>query len=197
MPAPPAPETLWPRGRFKGLGVVKRHRVLMRAISETGYRLRDGSPKTRARQKLPAAIEAVLANDQVTRLIGRAEMALAGGAGPWPDEAAPSWIAIEDRPAMPLLRLGFRGALIRTVFHRESDDRGRVVKVEATESERLYSFDALKEAAEAARQALRAAGFPLSAYLSIEQLHGGQSGVATIGLRSLSPARARGPTMAR
>lgn len=215
MPAPPAAEELWPRGRFKGLGVVTRHKVLMRALSATGHRLRDGPRRNdNVITRRPPAIEAVTACAEVVRLIGRPELA-AQGDTPWPDETAPAWIAIEEGSAMPLLRLGFRGALISSIgegrmvnktvrVYQEVDGEQVLRKLDVqwtaeagVESERLYSFQALKDATDAARQALRAAGFTLAAYVSVEQLHGGQSAVAAIGLRSLSPARVRGPTMAR
>lgn len=165
-------------------------------------------------------LAAVIANDPtVTMLIGRpvapaqgkslpSPLSRAGNveteddeqpSGVWPDKEAPSWVAVEygGNCAAAVVRIGFRGARVATEISRRIGPNGRVQKGSWIERDRLYSVDALHEAVIAARAALRAAGCTLMALVEVGQSHGGQSAVAAIWIRALSPALRRGQTMSR
>lgn len=197
MPAAPPAAALWSRRPTYGLDMQSWRRVQQRALAQTGRAmLARENPKAR-RAPSPPAIEAVVNDPAVIRLIGQPSIAR-DGASPWPDDEAPSWIRLEEGATFPVLRLCFRGALVRTETRRALGERDNNVRaVDWCDSERLYDLEAMKEAVEAARQALRRAGVPLLHLAEIAQAHGGQSATAAIYLRALSPARSLGPTMAR
>jgi len=206
MPAPPA--NLWPRNRCRGLGPVRSRRVLLRACSSVGHALREAK---RAKPKEPKAdplLELVAGDVALVRLIGKPEPGVPGPietdkAGRkrrawWPDDDAPAYVRIE-RGTNTLIEIGFRGAKITTETHRELGPRGRVIRGDWRDSERLYCFEAFKGAIAAAQSTVTKAGCVLGAPIEVRQNHGGQSAIGLIYLKrvapALSPARPRGPIL--
>jgi hypothetical protein len=156
-------------------------RILARAVRETGRKLRAGWFDTVSRPAVAAPVDpvaaAIIACDRIARLIGRPEPVDA------PD--APAWVDVDRASAVPVVRLHARGAVIQGEKIARALVNGRVVEVDQTTGvQRLFSLDALREAATLARDALFAAGIALSAFGEVRATR--QGGVAVIGLRRVS-----------
>lgn len=100
-----------------------------------------------------------------------------------------AWIEVDRTGARPLVRIFWRGALIageRPVRALEGEPgRERVVKARrAAPAQRSLSLDHMREAMQAAREAMRAAGFAVSAFHEVRRLEREdfRGAVATIGL---------------
>lgn len=179
-PPPPPGSAIWPAPRRELATHSPR-----KAWAELGRRLvaSGGDLRTRTIPK-PAPIDpiarAIANSPAVERAIGRPDLAET------PDSHA--WIEIDRTAAVPAVRLHFRGVLIQgEPISRAIDAKGRVVRVACTTgASRMFSMDALRQALDAARDALRAAGFKLGAIAEVRRTHSG--GVAVIGLR-LSTSR--------
>jgi len=141
----------------------------------------------------------------------------------WPDEDAPCWLSVDRAGGVfpALVRIGFRGARVvaqaqpnkgpamvrKAVRGKDAVYSDGVAKNKGwrvhqwsarhgIEASRLYSLEALEEAVALACQRLRKAGCIVRAP-HVAQLHGGQSAVAEIWIRALSPSLKIAPTMAR
>lgn len=116
----------------------------------------------------------------VVRAIGKPEI---------DNPSAHAWLEIDRSATFPTIKLWSRGVQIGG---HEFDEARQAIR---TTTRRDFSFDAVKDALDAARAALRDAGFALTAYHEarlVDPEHG--IGCAIIGLRSTTPARSPHPT---
>lgn len=186
--APPLQMLIWPQ-RFLGLARESgrfssqdRSGEIVRTVARlAGRNLRNGHVEASKRAVKAARIDAIAAAvigcAQITRLIGRPEVA------DGPD--VPAWVDVDRAAAVPVVRIHARGATIQGERVSRQLVNGRVVETDQTTgAQRMFSMDALREAAKAARDALISAGIALSAFGEVRATR--QGGVVVIGLRRVS-----------
>lgn len=143
--------------------------------------------------KLHPALAAIVGSQAVERLIGRPALAPGADAAAWLDLDLSGW--------RPILRIHYRGAQIpgEAVGTEEFASRkGAAVRrcKKSTGVTRDFSFEALIEAAAAARKALLEAGVQITGLCEVRTKSGqghNKGGVAMIALREVS----RAPTRSR
>jgi hypothetical protein len=178
---PPTQAIIWPSDRFRG---DRAPRFLRGAVRAAGRRLRFGSFEEGGRApKAPAidpAFAAILACAVVTREIGRPALE--------DDPGEPCWLELARGGGVDVLKIHYRGAVVadqRISRYYEGGDKSnswRIVDADlSVGQQRLFSMDALRLAAAAARAALVEAGVGVSAYFDVRAVRGG--GLATIGLK--------------
>jgi hypothetical protein len=185
---PPAQAAIWPQ-RFAALARVagrfapndRSGEIVRTAVRLTGRKLRDGWFDTSSRPAIAARIDpaaaVLIACERIARLIGRPE--------PHETPDAPAWIHVDRAAPVPVVRIIARGATIQGERISRQLVGGRVVAADQTTGvQRMFSLDALKEAAGVARAALAAAGIMLSTFGEVRATR--QGGVAVIGLRRVS-----------
>lgn len=185
---PPAQSAIWPQ-RFAALARVagrfarndRSGEIVRTAVRLTGRKLRSGWFDTSSRPAVTARIDpaaaVLITHEGIVRLIGRPS------AHDSPD--APAWVEVDRSASVPIVRIHAKGVVIQGEKISRAWVNGRVVESEQTTGvQRLFSMDALREAAKLARDALAVAGILLSTFGEVRATR--QGGVAIIGLRRVS-----------
>lgn len=162
-PAPPPADTIWAPRVLEGidLGLLALSRALKPVV--------------------PACpiVSAIRAAPGVKRHIGVPETEAT--------DDAHAWVEVDRSGFLPVVKIWFRGVKIAGDRIKRDIDQatGSVVKVDLSGDVRSdFSLDALREAMDEARKALRQAGVQLSALAEVRQPPAFKGAVALIGLRT-------------